>query len=310
MSNKAFLFPGQGSQFVGMLAELAKSYPTIQKTFTQASKILGYDLWKLSQQGPEEKLNQTEFTQPALLTAGVAIWRVWQESTEQVPIFFAGHSLGEYTALVCANSITFEDAVSIVADRGRFMQEAVPEGKGAMAAVIGLDDNVVTQLCLDVAQGKILAPANYNSLGQVVVAGETVAVEKFIIAAKEAGAKIAKLIPVSVPSHCKLMQGAALKLANRLVSVKIKAPTISVINNVDVADYSDPKQIKDALVRQLFNPVRWVEIIQKLVAEGVEQFIECGPGKVLAGLNRRIVKDVLTLSICTPQTLQSVLVED
>lgn len=292
----ALVFPGQGSQTLGMLADTAAHYSVVKKTFDEASAVLGYDLWQLTQLGPVEKLNQTEYTQPALLAASVALWRVWLEKKGARPAYLAGHSLGEYSALVCAESLSFVDAIGIVADRGRFMQEAVPAGQGAMAAIVGLDNESVADLCQQVAGNEIVSPANYNSLGQVVVAGDANAVERLLVAAKNAGAKIAKLIPVSVPSHCALMMGAAEKLAKRLEEIKIVSPKIPVVNNVEVQINNDSTAIKTALVRQLFSPVRWVEIIQFLVKQGVKEFIECGPGNVLAGLNKRIDSSVPTFS--------------
>jgi [acyl-carrier-protein] S-malonyltransferase len=300
----AFVFPGQGSQTVGMLKELAAQFSAVIETFAEASSALGYDLWQLVQEGPVETLNQTAHTQPALLTASVAIWRVWQQQHDAQPIIMAGHSLGEYSALVCAQALNFADAVKLVAERGRFMQEAVPEGHGAMAAVVGLDDKQVQDICKNAAQNQILSPVNYNAIGQVVVAGETAAVDRAVELAKQAGAKMAKRLPVSVPSHCALMQPAADKLAVRLQNINLTAPKISVINNVDVATRENPTEIKDALVRQLYNPVRWVETVQFIAKQNVELIIECGPGKVLAGLNKRIVADIPTSCVNDPESLQ------
>ncbi len=288
----AFVFPGQGSQSVGMLADLAAAYPQVEATFAEASEVLGYDLWKLVQEGPAEELNQTHITQPAMLSAGVAVWRVWNEKGGAQPAVMAGHSLGEYTALVCAGALAFKDAVALVAERGRLMQEAVPAGTGAMAAILGLEDQQVAEVCAAAAEGQVLSPVNFNSPGQVVVAGHAEAVNRAVEGAKEAGAKRALLLPVSVPSHCALMQPAADKLAERLAGIEVKAPAIPVINNVDVAVTDDAAAIRDALVRQLHSPVRWVETVQKMAADGVDALIECGPGKVLAGLNKRIERDM------------------
>ncbi len=288
----AFVFPGQGSQSVGMLADLAAAYPQVEATFAEASEVLGYDLWKLVQEGPAEELNQTHITQPAMLSAGVAVWRVWNEKGGAQPAVMAGHSLGEYTALVCAGALAFKDAVALVAERGRLMQEAVPAGTGAMAAILGLEDQQVADVCAAAAEGQVLSPVNFNSPGQVVVAGHAEAVNRAVEGAKEAGAKRALLLPVSVPSHCALMQPAADKLAERLAGIEVKAPAIPVINNVDVAVTDDAAAIRDALVRQLHSPVRWVETVQKMAADGVDALIECGPGKVLAGLNKRIERDM------------------
>ncbi|MGC1853980.1 MAG: ACP S-malonyltransferase [Candidatus Aquirickettsiella sp.] len=303
----AFIFPGQGSQTLGMLAEFAKEYPLIQETFIEASHVLKFDLWELCQEGPVVALNQTENTQPALLTASVALWRVWQQQQGVKPTFMAGHSLGEYSALVCAGSLDFTTAVRLVAERGRLMQAAVPPGVGAMAAIVGLDNDKLQALCESLADGQVLAPANYNSIGQTVVAGDAAAVERLLERAKQAGAKLAKLIPVSVPSHCALMQPAAVHLTETLQTIHFSVPNIPVVNNVDVGIEHDPFMIKKALAEQLYKPVRWVEIIQSLEKRGIEEFIECGPGKVLAGLNKRITS-IPTLSIQDPEILQEALI--
>lgn len=299
----AIVFPGQGSQSVGMLAELATQFPQVEQTFAQASTALGYDLWQLVQAGPAEQLNQTDKTQPAMLAAGVAVWRVWQANGGAIPLVMAGHSLGEYTALVCAGALDFADAVCLVADRGRYMQDAVPTGTGAMAAVLGLDDEPVRAVCAQAQQGEVVEAVNFNSPGQVVIAGQVAAVNRAIELAKAAGAKRAVLLPVSVPSHCALMKPAALRLADRLHDLSFAAPRISVINNVDVSQPDDPAQIKAALVRQLYSPVRWVETVQAMARHGVTKIIEAGPGKVLAGLNKRIVKDIETYAVFDPATL-------
>jgi len=287
----AFIFPGQGSQSVGMLAELAESHTVVTETFAEASAALGYDLWKLVQEGPAEDLNQTDRTQPAMLTAGVACWRVWQQQGGAMPTMMAGHSLGEYTALVCSGAMSLTNGASLVADRGRFMQEAVIAGEGAMAAVLGMEDDAVIAVCADAAEGDVLAAVNFNSPGQVVIAGNTAAVERATVLAKERGAKRAIVLPVSVPSHCSLMLPAAEKLQERLASINITTPNVAVINNVDVATPNDAEQIKAALVKQLSNPVRWVETINRLSNDGIDTVVECGPGKVLAGLNKRINKE-------------------
>lgn len=304
MSKKiAFVFPGQGSQAVGMLAELATAFPQVQETFVTASKVLGYDLWELVQQGPEEKLNQTVYTQPALLTAGVAIWRIWQGQGGLKPSLLAGHSLGEYTALVCAEALDFADAVSLVADRGRFMQLAYPQA-GAMVAIVGLDDVAIQDVCQRAAMGQVLVPANYNSIGQTVLAGEMLAAQRAVDLAKAAGAKIVKLLPVSVPSHCELMRPAADALAERLSQVTFHQPQVPVINNVDVKCYIESAEIRDALVRQLYSPVRWVETIQSLVQADVACILECGPGKVLTNLIKRITDQVVVSYLGTVTNLQ------
>lgn len=303
----AFIFPGQGSQSVGMLNEIAQQFPQIIKTFAESSAILNYDLWQLVQQGPEEILNQTEKTQPALLASSVAIWRVWQTQQGAMPSLLAGHSLGEYSALVCAQALDFSDAIKLVAARGRFMQEAVPTGKGAMAAIVGLENNIVNEICEKAAQGEIVSPANYNSIGQVVIAGETAAVQRAIELAKQANAKMAKLLAVSVPSHCALMKPAAERLANLLNQITIKTPTIPVIQNCDVRSYDNPDEIRAALIKQLYLPVRWVETIEYFVNHNIQVAIECGPGKVLAGLNKRITDKLNTISINTPLQLEEAL---
>ncbi len=303
----AFLFPGQGSQSVGMLLELSKNFQEIIKTYHHASEVLGYDLWRLVQEGPDTLLNQTEKTQPALLAAGVALFRVWQTKQVEMPIFMAGHSLGEYTALVCADSLDYAEAISLVALRGELMQQAVPEGKGGMAAIVGLTDAQILQICEQAAQGNVLSPANFNAIGQTVLAGEISAIERAIVLAKKAEAKIAKQIPVSVPSHCVLMKPAADRLAQHIKKIAFQNPKIPVIHNVDVVSYEDTDSIRSALVRQLYHPVRWVETIQTLAKQGVSRFVECGPGKVLAGLNKRIVPDLPIFSISSLESLEQAL---
>ncbi|QXO18221.1 MULTISPECIES: ACP S-malonyltransferase [Vibrio] len=290
MSKFAIVFPGQGSQAVGMLAELGEQYDVVKQTFAEASDALGYDLWALVQNGPAEDLNQTFRTQPALLASSVAIWRVWQELGLEQPQVLAGHSLGEYSALVCAGVIDFKAAIKLVELRGQLMQEAVPAGTGAMFAIIGLDDEAIAKACEEAAQGDVVSPVNFNSPGQVVIAGQKDAVERAGALCKEAGAKRALPLPVSVPSHCALMQPAADKLAVALEALEFNVPQIPVINNVDVAAETDPAKIKDALVRQLHSPVRWTEGVQKMSEQGIETLIEVGPGKVLTGLTKRIVK--------------------
>jgi len=303
----AFVFPGQGSQSVGMLNALATEHPVVKETFTEASHALGYDLWQLVEQGPEAKLNQTEVTQPAMLTAGVATWRAWQAANGPRPLFMAGHSLGEYSALVCAEALDFRDAVKLVADRARFMQEAVPVGQGGIAAILGLDDDAVRKLCEQAAQGEVLDAVNFNSPNQVVIAGTAAAVARAIEQSKAAGAKRAVLLPMSVPAHSRLMHPAAERMAERIKSVDVRPPRVPVIHNVHLQAESDPQAIRNALVRQIESPVRWVETIEKLVAEGVDRFVECGPGKVLTGLNKRIVKTAETLPVFDPATLRETL---
>ncbi|KHT45850.1 ACP S-malonyltransferase [Vibrio sinaloensis] len=290
MSKFAIVFPGQGSQTVGMLAELGEQHDVVKQTFAEASEALGYDLWALVQNGPAEDLNQTHRTQPALLASSVAIWRVWQEQGLEQPANLAGHSLGEYSALVCAGVIDFKEAIKLVQLRGQLMQEAVPAGTGAMYAIIGLDDESIAKACEEAAQGEVVSPVNFNSPGQVVIAGSKDAVERAGALCKEAGAKRALPLPVSVPSHCALMKPAADKLAIALEELEFSAPQLPVINNVDVAAETDPVKIKDALVRQLYSPVRWTESVQLMSEQGVEKLLELGPGKVLTGLTKRIVK--------------------
>jgi len=303
----AFVFPGQGSQSVGMLTSFSISQPEVNETFAEASGALGFDLWEIVARGPEDKLNQTEFTQPAMLTAGVAVWRIWLGRGGPTPAVMAGHSLGEYTALTCAGAISFADAVQLVADRARFMQQAVPAGMGAMAAILGLEDEAVRVLCENAAQGEVLTPVNYNSPGQVVVAGTAAAVARATEQARAAGAKRAMILPVSVPSHCALMHPAAQRMAERLEQIEIRHPQFPIIHNVHVKTESDPAAIRAALVRQIESPVRWVETVKKMAADGVDMLVECGPGKVLAGLNKRIIKSTITLPVYDPDSLRQAL---
>lgn len=290
MNQFAVVFPGQGSQAIGMLAELAAEFDVVKQTFAEASEVLGYDLWALVENGPLELLNQTDRTQPALLAASVAIWRIWQSQGLAQPTMLAGHSLGEYSALVCAGVIEFKQAIKLVELRGQFMQEAVPAGVGAMSAIIGLDDVMIANACRDAAQGEVVSPVNFNSPGQVVIAGHKAAVERAGELCKAAGAKRALPLPVSVPSHCALMKPAADKLALALKEIEFKKPTIMVINNVDVMAESDAEKIKAALVRQLYSPVRWTESVELMNQQGIQTLLEFGPGKVLTGLTKRIVK--------------------
>lgn len=288
MTSFGFIFPGQGSQSIGMLADIAHAFPEVEATFAEASSVLDYDLWKLTQDGPAEELDNTVHTQPALLTASYAIWRILQTQKNLQPTLLAGHSLGEYSALVCAGAFHFTDAVKLVAARGRYMQEAVPVGQGALAAIVGLDDDAVKTLCAQAALDEVLAPANFNSPGQVVIAGRTAAVQRAIVLAKEAGAKLAKLLPVSVPSHCALMKPAAEKLNAMLNTIDIQKPVLPVVNNVDAVIYDSAESIKKGLTQQLFMPVRWVDVIRLFENRNIQHVIECGAGKVLSGLNKRI----------------------
>jgi [acyl-carrier-protein] S-malonyltransferase len=309
MSESSFsiVFPGQGSQTVGMLSALAEAFPTVQETFAEASQILGYDLWQLVQRGPADELNQTAKTQPAMLAAGVAVWRVWQAEGGRTPKVMAGHSLGEYTALVCAGAMGFADAVTLVADRGRFMQEAVPAGSGGMAAILGLDDDQVRAVCEQAAQGDVVEAVNFNSPGQVVIAGHKTAVDRACELAKGAGAKRALPLPVSVPSHCALMRPAAERLSERLDNIDISIPNIPVLHNVNVETASDANAIRQLLTAQLHSPVRWVETVQKMAADGIGTLYEAGPGKVLAGLTKRIDKSLKGVGIFDPDSLKGAL---
>ncbi len=305
--NLAFVFPGQGSQSVGMLGELAQTYSSVEQTFSKASEILDKDLWQLVTNGPVEDLNLTYNTQPAMLAAGVAVWQVWCERSKIRPSWMAGHSLGEYTALVCSGAMVFEDAIALVAERGTLMQEAVPNGEGAMAAILGLDEPQVVKLCEESAEGQVVSPVNFNAPGQVVIAGHVAAVERAMTAAKDAGAKRAVKLPVSAPSHCSLMESAATKLADRLQNINIETPDVTLIHNVDVASHSAPEVIRNALKEQLFKPVRWVDTIRFMHDQGVNTFVECGPGKVLKGLNKRIIKEAEHFTVYDPDTLNNVL---
>lgn len=304
----ACVFPGQGSQSVGMMAEFIDQYSEVKDLFKRASDALGYDLAAIVANGPIENLNKTECTQPALLTAGVAAWKVMRINTDQKPELLAGHSLGEYTALVCGGAMQFEDAVKLVAERGRLMQNAVPEGIGAMAAILGLDDDVVRSVCEKATQkDSIVQAVNFNSPGQVVVAGHSAAVDRAMELAKEAKAKRALKLPVSVPSHSSLMTGAAEQLAERLASIEIKSPVIPVLHNVDGAIHTNPEEIADCLKKQLFNPVLWVDTVNNMIAKGVSATVECGPGKVLAGLNKRINKETEHYTIDNVENLNKFL---
>ncbi|WNN49966.1 ACP S-malonyltransferase [Siccibacter colletis] len=307
MTQFAFVFPGQGSQAVGMLSDMAATCPVIEETFREASAVLGYDLWALAQQGPAEELNKTWQTQPALLTASVALWRVWQQQGGKTPALMAGHSLGEYSALVCAGVIDFADAVRLVELRGKLMQDAVPEGTGAMSAIIGLDDASIAKACEESAQGQVVSPVNFNSPGQVVIAGNKEAVERAGAACKAAGAKRALPLPVSVPSHCALMKPAADKMAVELQNITFNAPQVPVVNNVDVKCETAPDAIRDALVRQLYSPVQWTKSVEFMASQGVTQLYEVGPGKVLTGLTKRIVDTLSAAAINEPDAMSAAL---
>lgn len=303
----AFVFPGQGSQSVGMLADIATEYALVGETFAEASEALGYDLWQVVAYGPAEALNQTSVTQPAMLTAGIALYRILQAAGKADVAFMAGHSLGEYTALTAAGVFSLADAVRLVRARGEHMQSAVPEGIGAMAAILGLTDEQVGAACAQAAQGEVVAAVNFNSPGQVVIAGHKGAVERAMKLCREAGAKRALLLPVSVPSHCALMQPAADRLAQDLAQMSMQTPRVSVVNNVHVAVESDVKAIQAALLAQLYSPVRWVETVQFLKTQGVMRLVEVGPGKVLAGLNKRIDNEIEHFAVADLRTLSDYL---
>lgn len=299
----AFIFPGQGSQSVGMLGAAAENWPIIEKTFSEASDVLGYDLWHLCQHGPAEELNQTTVTQPALLAASVALWRQWFVAGGQAPDFVAGHSLGEYSALVAAESLNFFDAIKLVRLRGELMQTAVPAGEGKMAAILGLEDGDVTAACAEAASGDVVAAVNFNAPGQVVIAGAAGAVERAIEACKARGARKAMPLPVSVPSHCALMKGAAEELATALDEVAFNDAVIPVIQNVTASVAQDSESLKANLVKQLYSPVLWTDTVRKLVANDVRIAVECGAGKVLAGLAKRIDRELSVYGIDEPDAL-------
>ncbi|WP_444890155.1 ACP S-malonyltransferase [Microbulbifer sp. DLAB2-AA] len=303
----AFVFPGQGSQKIGMLSEIAQEAPGIQSTFAEASEVLGYDLWDLCQNGEQEAINLTQRTQPLLLASSVALYRHWRARGGAMPARMAGHSLGEWSALVCSGVLAFKDAVHLVRERGRLMQEAVPVGTGAMAAVIGLDDGVVGELCAKAAQGEVVAAVNYNSPGQIVIAGNGAAVERAIDACKAAGAKRAMPLPVSAPFHTELMRPAAEKLAPQIEAAEFSAPQIPVVHNVHAETESDPAKIKALMIEQIYSPVRWTACAQKLINDGASQLVECGPGKVLAGLIKRIDRSAVCHGIDTPSSFNEAL---
>ncbi len=303
----AFVFPGQGSQQVGMLRELAERYSVVRTTFEEAADALDYDLWKVVQEGPEESLNATACTQPALLTASVAIWRVWQELEGPRPGAMAGHSLGEYSAMVCAGVMSFADGVRLVRLRGEAMQEAVPLGQGGMAAILGLDNSAVEQACAAAEQGEVVAAVNYNAPGQVVIAGAKAAVERAIGLCQEAGAKRAMPLPVSVPSHCALMRPAAERLAAAMAELDMRSPRYTVYQNVDAQSHADVETLRTRLIEQLYQPVRWTSCVEAMEAGGAQVFIECGPGKVLTGLGKRIAKGSKGLAVNDPDSLEAAL---
>lgn len=293
----AFVFPGQGSQKVGMLADVAAAYPVVQETFLEASEALGFDVWNMVQSGEQEQLNLTENTQPILLTSSIALWRVWQQCGGVEPGLLSGHSLGEFSALVAADAIDFADAVTLVRERGRYMQTAVPVGEGAMAAVLGLDDNTISTVCAQAADAGVVEAVNYNSPGQVVIAGTVAGVERAIELCKEAGAKRAMPLPVSAPFHTSLMRPAGVKLEAKIATMSFRQPKIPVVHNVHAQTESNPEKIKALLVEQIYSPVKWVSCVEFMVNAGVDTTLECGPGKVLSGLNKRIQKSLNVLNI-------------
>lgn len=301
----AFVFPGQGSQAVGMLNEIGARHPSVVETFGEASDALGYDLWSLCQQGPEAQLNETDKTQPAILTASVALWRLWQAEAGVTPHYLAGHSLGEYSALVAAGSVMLGDAAKLVELRGQLMQQAVPAGQGAMAAILGLEDADVRAACESAAQGEVVSAVNFNAPGQVVIAGAADAVARAIEVCKQAGAKRAMLLPVSVPSHCDLMRPAAERFAEAIAQVEWRLPSVELVQNVTAAPAPDLDGLTRNLLAQLYSPVRWVETVVRLRDSGATALVECGPGKVLSGLNKRCVKGIETYSLDTPDTFEA-----
>lgn len=309
MTEFAMLFPGQGSQSVGMLSALADRHDRVRETFDEAGQALNLDLWQLVTGGPEDELNRTERTQPAVLAGAVAVWRVWQDLGGPGPARLAGHSLGEYAALVVAGAMDFSAAVAVVAERGRQMQAAVPAGEGAMAAVLGLDDEVVEAICREVAEDQVVVPANYNSPGQIVIAGDAAAVERAIHQSKEAGARRAMVLPVSVPSHSPLMKPAARTMEKVLDEVEIREPLIPVVHNCDVTTHERPDDIRRALVEQLVKPVRWTESVRAIAAGGIMRFAECGPGRVLAGLGRRIERAGEWIALEEPESMEKTVSE-
>jgi len=302
----AIVFPGQGSQSIGMMKGFADA-PIVERTFLEANRILGIDLWTMVREGPADALNQTVNTQPVMLVAGVACWRAWREKNGPLPAWLAGHSLGEYSALVAADAMRFEDALPLVRLRAQAMQEAVPEGTGGIAAIVGLDAAKVEEVCRDAAEGQVLEPANLNSPVQVVIAGHRGAVERGMALAKERGAKIATMLPMSAPSHCSLMKPAAARLRERLEAIEVRKPTIPVIQNRNVEASADPARIRDALVEQLDHPVRWIETVEFLARHGVQRIVECAPGKVLTGLSRRIASAVECVALQDSAALEAAL---
>lgn len=306
-NNLAFVFSGQGSQKIGMLSEMAAENVLIKETFAEASAVLGYDLWDLCQQGEQEKINQTEITQPLMLTASVALWRIWQNKGGVQPAWMAGHSLGEWSALVCSGVVAFADAIDLVRNRGAFMQQAVPKGEGAMAAVLGVEDDKIKEICREASLVGVVEPVNFNSPGQVVIAGKAIAVDKAIELLKAAGCKRAMPLPVSAPFHTSLMKPAAEKMAALIDKTTFHAPQIPVVHNYHAQTETDPAKIKQLMIKQIDNPVLWVDCINTLVKQGVAVTVECGPGSVLCGLSKRIDKSLESFALETPANLQTAL---
>ena len=309
MSDIGFIFPGQGSQKLGMLAELAAKFSVVEETFAQASTVLGKDLWQVSQTDQKEQLNRTDITQPVLLAASVALWRVWEDQQGSQPSILAGHSLGEYSALVCSGVLAFSDAIQLVHQRGLYMQAAVSAGTGKMAAIVGLADDKIAGLCEQAAQGQVVSAANFNSPGQTVIAGDVDAVERAMVLCKEAGAKRALPLNVSVPSHCSLMKPAAEQLQAELDRVQFNSPQIPIVQNVNAQISEDPNLLKENLIKQLYMPVLWVDSVKCMRENGVEKLLECGPGKVLSGLIRRIEPEISCFASDNPEGLTSAIAE-
>lgn len=308
MNNQiAFVFPGQGSQSVGMLADLNAAFPVVKQTFDEASEVFGRDMWALAQQGPEQELAQTEITQPIMLIAGVAAWRAWCEASSVRPAVMAGHSLGEYTAYVCAEAISLADGVALVKRRGELMRDACPGGQGKMAAILGLEDDALKSVCADAAQGEIVQAVNFNAPGQIVIAGHSAAVDRAIELAKKAGARKAMPLAVSVPCHSDLMRAASEELAAKLNATTFNKPVIPVVNNIDAKIELNPEQIREKLIVQLYSPVLWVDSVKAMAQQGVARMVECGPGKVLCGMNKRIVRELEVFNIQDKASLDATL---
>ncbi len=305
--NLAFVFPGQGSQSVGMMSDLNEAHPVVKETFDEASETFGQDMWKLAQEGPQELLAQTEITQPIMFVAGVAAWRAWEKASDIRPALMAGHSLGEYSAYVCSGSISLQEGIALVKRRGELMRDACPGGQGKMAAIIGLDDDKTISVCADAAQGQVVQAVNFNAPGQVVIAGDSDAVDRAVELAKEAGARKAMPLAVSVPCHSDLMKPAAEELAEKLRATTISAPSIPVVNNIDAQIELDPEKIREKLIVQLYSPVLWVASVNTMVEKGIEVMVECGPGKVLSGMNKRVSRSLSVSSIQDQAGLESTL---